>query len=74
MRKAAPKLQGKPQYSVSQQYPTEISKRRQKLYPKMKELQRQGKRANLVYDRLIVDGRPYDPPPHREPQMTDGDR
>jgi hypothetical protein len=68
VRKAAPKLKDRPQYSVSQQYPVEISDRRKQLYPKMRELQRQGRRANIVYDILIVDGRPYDPPPRRGPQ------
>ena len=63
-----PKLKDRPQYSVSQQYPVEISDRRKQLYPKMRELQRQGRRANIVYDILIVDGRPYDPPPRRGPQ------
>ena len=53
---------------MSQQYPVEISDRRKQLYPKMRELQRQGRRANIVYDILIVDGRPYDPPPRRGPQ------
>ena len=70
VRKNASKLKDKPQFSISQQYPTEISSRRQKLYPKMKEFQRQGKRATLVYDKLIVDGRPYDPPPKRDQGQT----
>jgi len=35
VRKAAPKLKDRPQYSVSQQYLVEISDRRKQLYPKM---------------------------------------
>ena len=53
---------------MSHQYSVEISDRRKQLYPKMKELQRQGRRASIVYNRLIVDGRPYDPPSRRGPQ------
>ena len=66
VRMAAPKLKSK-DFSISQQYPPEINERRKQLYPKMKELQRLGKRANLVYDQLIVDGRPYDPTARGDP-------
>ena len=57
------KLKLKPQFSVYQQYPQEISDRRKKLVPKLKEFQRQDRRAKIVYDKLIVDGRQYIPPP-----------
>ena len=62
--KAVPvKLRNKPQFSVHQQYPYEINQRRSKLIPKLKELQRRGIRAKLVYDEIKVNGRPYEPPP-----------
>ena len=54
------KLKEKTRYTVNQQYPTEIINRRQNLYPKMKELQRRGMRSSLVYDPILVNGRPYD--------------
>jgi hypothetical protein len=38
----------------------EIINRRQNLYPKMKEIQKRGMRASLVYDQIFVNGRPYD--------------
>ena len=62
--KAVPvKLGNKPQFSVLQQYPYEINQRRSKLIPKLKELQRKGIRAKLVYDEIKMNGRPYEPPP-----------
>ena len=67
VRKAASKLKDKPEYTISQQFPEEIVERRRRLYPKMKELQRKGQRATLVYDRLFVNGHPYYPQPHTEP-------
>ena len=70
VRKSTPKLQDKPQYSVSEQYSGEISNRRKQLYPKMKELQRIGRQPNIVFDRLIIDGRPYDPSPCGDPQYA----
>ena len=61
VRKVVPvKLKEKTRYTVNQQYPTEIINRRQNLYPKMKDLQRRGMRASLVYDQIFVNGRPYD--------------
>lgn len=59
--KAAEKLKAKPQFSVYQQYPREIYERRRNLIPKMKELKRQKHIVKLVYDKLIVDGHPYNP-------------
>ena len=58
---AAEKLKAKPQFSVYQQYPHEIYERRRKLIPKMKELKRKKHTVKLVYDKLIVDGRRYNP-------------
>jgi hypothetical protein len=61
VRKVVPvKLKEKTRYTVNQQYPTEIINRRQNLYPKMKELQRRGMGASLVYDQIFVNGLPYD--------------
>jgi len=61
VRKSVYKLKEKPKFSISQQYPPEIAERRKRLYPKLKEFQRMGNRATLVYDTLIVDGRLYEP-------------
>jgi hypothetical protein len=54
------KLKEKTRYTVNQQYPMEIINRRQNLYPKMKEIQKRGMRASLVYDQIFVNGRPYE--------------
>ena len=68
VRKAASeKLKNKPAFSVYQQYPREIYNRRKLLIPKLKELQRQKCKAKLVYDKLYVDGRPYEFTPHQGP-------
>ncbi|CAC5381880.1 unnamed protein product [Mytilus coruscus] len=62
VRKSVPnKLKSKPQFSVNQQYPTEISNRRKALIPKLKDFQRRGTKASLIYDQIIVDGQPYNP-------------
>ena len=55
---AAGKLKAKPQFTVYQQYPRE---RRRNLIPKMKELKRQKHTVKLKYDKVIVDGLPYNP-------------
>ena len=61
VRKVVPeKFKEKTRYTVNQQYPMEIINRRQNLYPKMKEIQKRGMRASLVYDQIFVNGRPYD--------------
>jgi hypothetical protein len=68
VRKAASeKLKNKPAFSVYQQYPREIYNRRKLLIPKLKELQRQKRKAKLVYDKLYVDGRPYEFTHHQGP-------
>jgi hypothetical protein len=56
---AAGKLKAKPQFTVYQQYPSEIYERRRNLIPKMKELKRKKHTVKLVYDKLIV--HPYNP-------------
>ncbi|CAG2202165.1 unnamed protein product [Mytilus edulis] len=61
------KLRHKSRYSVQQQYPAEINDRRRALVPKLKEFQRARRNAKIVYDQLIVDGQPYEPPPRGAP-------
>ena len=46
------------QYSIYEQFPKEISDRRKKLLPKLKEARRNGKEAWLSYDKLYIDGVP----------------
>ena len=67
MRKSAYKLKEKPNFIISQQYPAEIADRRKRLYPNFKEFQRLGKRATIVYDKLIVGGGPYESTASNEP-------
>jgi hypothetical protein len=67
VRQAASTLKEKPEFTISQQDPQDIVDRRLKLYPKLKEFQRQWKRATMVYDQLIVNGYPYVPRPRAEP-------
>ena len=68
VRKAASeKFKIRSAFSVYQQYPREIYNRRKLLIPKLKELQRQKRKAKLVYDKLYVDGRPYEVTPHQGP-------
>ena len=44
-------------YSMYEQFPNEIVEIRRKLVPKMKEAQKEGKRAWISYDTLYIDGR-----------------
>lgn len=41
---------------IHEQLPGEICERRKKLFPYYKSAKRNGKRANLVYDKLYVNG------------------
>ncbi|XP_069105844.1 uncharacterized protein [Argopecten irradians] len=52
------KLSGTTFY-INEQFPTEIEEKRRELYPKLKELRREGHRVKLVRDKLIVDGHLY---------------
>ncbi|XP_069122222.1 uncharacterized protein [Argopecten irradians] len=52
------KLSGTTFY-INEQFPTEIEEKRRVLYPKLKELRREGHRVKLVRDKLIVDGHLY---------------
>jgi hypothetical protein len=46
-------------YFIHEQFPKEVSEKRRKLIPKMKEARSKGSRAWLSYDTLFIDGRPY---------------
>ncbi|CAC5411138.1 unnamed protein product [Mytilus coruscus] len=67
LRAVPEKLKHKSCYSVQQQYPAEINERRRALVPKLKEFQRARRNARIIYDQLIVDGQPYEPPPRGVP-------
>ena len=45
--------------AVSEQFPDEIAKERERLYPEMKKAKQQGKRVKLVRDKLCIDGHLY---------------
>ena len=62
---AGPQLKGT-SYGINQQYPPEIEERRRKLYPKLKEAKDNGKRATIIRDKLIIDGKLYVPPKETE--------
>lgn len=62
LRTVPVKLRDKRQFSVSQQFPIEIARRRDALYPIMKEHKRRGVKAVINYDRLYVNGSPYTAP------------
>ena len=42
---------------ISEQYPEEIESIRKTLYPELKKAKAEGKRAKIVRDKLIIDGR-----------------
>ena len=64
-KQAAEKIRSKPELSVYQQFPREINDRRKLPVPRLKEFT--FRKAKIVDDKLIVDGRMYDPSTHREP-------
>ena len=64
--KASPKLRGQSAH-VFEQYPAEISERRKRLIPKMKEMRDLGYFTEIRYDKLFVNGRLYDPSHTYEP-------
>lgn len=55
------KLRDSP-YNVSEQFPPEVQQRRRDLIPVMIQARKDGKRANLVRDKLYIDNREYIPP------------
>ena len=64
--KAAPKLKVQ-NVHIYEQFPAEISDRRKKLHPKMRELRDSGYFTELRYDKLFVNGRIFDPTRTYEP-------
>ena len=46
-------------YNVSDQFPLEIKERRKELIPVMIEARKRGNRANLVRDKLYINGKLY---------------
>ena len=48
-------------YSVNEQFPKEIEKRRKQLYPVIKQAKQEKKRVKLVRDKLFINGRLYNP-------------
>ena len=50
-------------FSVNEQYPMAINERRQALLPKLREEKRKNNRAFIRYDKLYVNGIPWNPPP-----------
>jgi chromosome segregation ATPase len=56
VRKNAYKLRGS-NYGISEQFPKEVQERRRRLMTAFHDARRQNKRAQLVRDRLYVDGR-----------------
>ncbi|XP_052259763.1 uncharacterized protein LOC127864106 [Dreissena polymorpha] len=57
VRHQGSELKGTPFY-VNEQFPKEVSDKRRKLVPRMKEARSQGKKAWIAYDILFVDGKP----------------
>ncbi|CAJ1055550.1 uncharacterized protein LOC119127540 [Xyrichtys novacula] len=49
-------------YSISDQYPPEILRRRRLLHPVMTEVRKNNKKARLVTDKLYIDGKLYSNP------------
>ena len=46
-------------FSVFEQYPREINEKRKKLFPKLREAKSNNQRAWISYDKLYIDGRPF---------------
>jgi Asp-tRNA(Asn)/Glu-tRNA(Gln) amidotransferase A subunit family amidase len=60
VRMNAKKLKGT-KIGISEQFPEEIESIRKTLYPELKEAKREGKRAKIVKDKLIIEGQVYRP-------------
>jgi hypothetical protein len=60
IRLNAKKLKGT-RIGVAEQYPEEIEKIRKSLYPELRKAKAAGKRANIVRDKLIIDGAVFNP-------------
>ena len=61
-------LSGK-NFSIKEQFPEEIEKRRQKLYGVMKRAKHEGRHVSLVHDKLYIEGELYVLPDKRQEQM-----
>jgi hypothetical protein len=48
-------------YGIQEQFPPDMNNRRKQLLPVMHWLRREGNRAKLVRDKLIVNGKLYEP-------------
>lgn len=48
-------------FGVNEQYPKEINDRRKELYPHLKSARRSGRKASLIYDKLYIDGKLFNP-------------
>lgn len=53
-------------YGINEQFPREINEKRKLLYPYYKSAKRQQKRAQLIQDKLYIDGELFTP----HPKMT----
>lgn len=58
VRRAGSALKSTP-YFIHEQFPKEVSDKRRKLVPKMKEARDKGSRAWISYDTLFIDGKPF---------------
>jgi len=61
-------------FSIQEQFPEEIEKRRKPLYPMLRQARKERKRAALVKDRLFVDGKEVRPPTGQPTQFTAGEQ
>ena len=59
---AAKKSGRESRISVSEQFPPQVIEERRKLYPVVKEKREKGHKARLAVNKLIVDGKEYQPP------------
>lgn len=64
-RTTSEKLKHKPTFSAYRQYSREIYNRYKLLIPKLNDLQIQKRKVKLVYDKLCIDGKPYEFTPHQ---------
>ena len=60
VRKKGPNLRGKP-FGINEQFPQEIVNRRKELMPMLRKAKREGHKATISVDRLIIDGVRYQP-------------
>ena len=58
VRHNAKKLKGT-KIGVSEQFPGEIERVRKELYPELRKAKEEGKRAKIVRDKLIIEGKVF---------------